>query len=1183
MLKNHQTKIWESIFDQCYLKASKASDKLQNFTGWQSSYTGKAIAKHEMKSWVNETVGRIQQLSPKKIYEIGTGVGLIMLPLLEYCEYYCATDISSKSISYLKQHISSKHQHVEFAQKSADDGSIFGQDSYDMFILNSVVQYFPSLLYLEEVIKNIAEKVASGGVIFIGDVRSFKYSEAFHTSVEIYKASKSIDRALLQEKIQNRIANDVELSIDPAFFINLKKKFSRVSYIEIKLKNGIVQNELTKFRYDVLLHIEKESPKSVHEMHWISDQEVLRTEVSRLKIPFIIKHIPNYSVEGAVKAMELFKAKKEVEIKELKALIDFESASQKWKSIYALLPEGLQVEPLLEIEDPSLFSIKLFKAKEKYQTPFKPLAELPQLNLSFEAPDPKTTTPNRLESEKKIPINLSHKLTAFSISHQISISSILLGTFQILLYRYSEQSEFVLGLTQDIKTFPLLLKCNGQDSFIKTLSKIEKNLESALLERHVADLDHLIPTVFQILFSFSETDPENLNTHLTLLFSVKELDGTYSICANASPKVFLSQTIHNLLSYYCQLLESALQNPETTIDSLHLLSADTIAFLTHKLDVCPEKSYPSHILDIFQDRLKTDPDTIAIKYQNNELTYAELDRKGSQLACFLLNRGIKQRSIVAVSSFHEPRVIISILAILKLGATYLPLDPSYPKARLDGMIQDAKPEAILTQSTLLNKFDSISEIAFALDSEWENISELPSHIPQFQPSLSDTAYITYTSGSTGSPKGIMVSYKSLPHLSLARTSYYPTQTIALLAGSISFDVSILTIFHTIITGGTLCIPQPSENKDGEALIRLMHTEKVNHFMCVPSFYAMILEKSRPLAPSLQTISLVGEVIPTSVPTLHAKLAPHTKLYNEYGPSEIAIGSNIALIYDPTLKTIHRMTVGKPLPNTEVYILDSHLNLVPQGLKGEICIGGIGLAKGYLNKDVLTHKKFVNVSFPGQPPMKLYRTGDFGRLLEDGNLDFLGRIDYQVKIRGHRIELGEVELILSLNKEIDEAVVILQKDTRNQDCLAAYFTTIDRNILSLKELKDYIKALLPQYMVPTFFMQLKAFPRDPNNKIDRKALPKVSERKNTAQTTFPTSEFETKLLEIWKEVLNLNRIDLNATFFDIGGNSLLLANVQTSVKEILNIDVPIVDFFRYPTVLKFAKHLQILSKQKVGSV
>ena len=220
MLRNHQTKTWESIFDQCYLKASKTSDKLQNFTGWQSSYTGKAIAKHEMKSWVKETVGRIQQLSPKKIYEIGAGAGLIMFPLLEDCEYYCATDLSSESINYLKQHTPSTHQHVEFAQKSADDGSIFGQDSYDTFILNSVVQYFPSLLYLEEVIKNITEKVASGGVIFIGDVRNLKHSEAFHTSVEIYKASESIDQALLQEKIQNRIANDVELSIDPAFWMD---------------------------------------------------------------------------------------------------------------------------------------------------------------------------------------------------------------------------------------------------------------------------------------------------------------------------------------------------------------------------------------------------------------------------------------------------------------------------------------------------------------------------------------------------------------------------------------------------------------------------------------------------------------------------------------------------------------------------------------------------------------------------------------------------------------------------------------------------------------------------------------------------------------------------------------------------------------------------------------------------
>ncbi|QVL55796.1 MAG: methyltransferase domain-containing protein [Simkaniaceae bacterium] len=364
MLKNHQKKIWESIFDQCYLRASEALDKFQNFTGWQSSYTGEPIPKKEMKSWVNETVSRIQRLKPKKIYEIGAGAGLIMFPLLDDCEYYYATDLSSESINYLKQHTPSKYQHTEFSQKSADDASSFAENYYDAFILNSVVQYFPSLSYLEGVIKNIVEKVASGGVIFIGDVRNLKYLEAFHASVEIYKASETDDQVSLREKIHNRIANDVELSVDPSFFMGLKEEFPRISSIEIKLKKGIVQNELTKFRYDVLLHIEKEAPKHVHEIHWTSDREALQAEISKVKAPFIIKHVPNYSVEGVFKAMELLQSDKEVSVNELKALIDFDTASQRWKDLYALFPEDSQVEPIMKIDDPGCCQIFTDKGVE---------------------------------------------------------------------------------------------------------------------------------------------------------------------------------------------------------------------------------------------------------------------------------------------------------------------------------------------------------------------------------------------------------------------------------------------------------------------------------------------------------------------------------------------------------------------------------------------------------------------------------------------------------------------------------------------------------------------------------------------------------------------------------------------------------------------------------------------------
>ena len=264
------------------------------------------------------------------------------------------TDLSIESINYLKQYTPPQYRHVEFAQKSADDATSFGDSNYDTFILNSVVQYFPSLSYLEEVITNIAGKVASGGTIFIGDVRNLKYLEVFHTSVEIYKASETDCQELLREKIQNRIANDVELSVDPVFFMSLKEKCPRIRYVEMKIKSGVIQNELTKFRYDVLLHIDKEHPQRLHEVQWDSDRETLRQEVSELKVPFVIKNVPNYSVNGAFKAMGLLQANKEVSVIELKSLIDFDVASQNWKDVYDLFPQGSRVELTLEVGDPNL-------------------------------------------------------------------------------------------------------------------------------------------------------------------------------------------------------------------------------------------------------------------------------------------------------------------------------------------------------------------------------------------------------------------------------------------------------------------------------------------------------------------------------------------------------------------------------------------------------------------------------------------------------------------------------------------------------------------------------------------------------------------------------------------------------------------------------------------------------------
>ncbi|MCB1109760.1 MAG: class I SAM-dependent methyltransferase [Chlamydiia bacterium] len=320
-MNDRHVAVWRGIFDRCYRKGAEEGNR---FMGWQSSYTGEAIPREEMEAWIGETVGRIQEFAPRKVYEIGVGMGLIMFPLLEGCERYCATDFSGEAIAYLRDNVSDEC--VRFYQREADDGTAFGEEDYDMFIMNSVVQYFPSLEYLERVIGKIVEKIASGGVIFIGDVRDRRLVEAFYASVEIYRGERGIREGIVMRK-----ANDMELSVDPGFFEGLKGKFQRISHVEMRLKKGIVQNELTKFRYDVILHVEGEA-----------------TGFARKE-----KGVPNYSVRGIFRALECLES---ASLDELREMIDFEKASEEWRKVYEQFPGA---EPLIDQSDEKSCSLGL--------------------------------------------------------------------------------------------------------------------------------------------------------------------------------------------------------------------------------------------------------------------------------------------------------------------------------------------------------------------------------------------------------------------------------------------------------------------------------------------------------------------------------------------------------------------------------------------------------------------------------------------------------------------------------------------------------------------------------------------------------------------------------------------------------------------------------------------------------
>ncbi len=575
----------------------------------------------------------------------------------------------------------------------------------------------------------------------------------------------------------------------------------------------------------------------------------------------------------------------------------------------------------------------------------------------------------------------------------------------------------------------------------------------------------------------------------------------------------------------------------------------------------------NNIYSLLSNQLEHDPLATAVVFENISLTYKELDEKSNQFANYLLALGVGSGKVIGLSLTNHPNLIIGLLGILKAGGVYLPIDPESPIGHLDYIIKDATPSLLITESHLLDRFSKLGCKVLPIDTDpvWKNAATCFHELP-IQPG--QLLYIVYTSGSTGKSKGIMLTHDSLPHFVVAREDPYIKNPVSLMLGSIGFDPSILTIFYTLALGGKICLPNNQVRVDIDTVIALIAKFSVNFIICVPSLYLAILKRIDYI-PSLRQVSLAGESMPKQIPILHSKVAPNAMLYNEYGPSEYAIGGTLSTIFDARDSKIHEINIGKPLKDIIVYILDQDLKACPLGAKGEIFIGGPGLAKGYLNNQSLTNEKFFSISINELPPILLYQTGDFGCLLPDGNIDFLGRIDYQVKILGYRVELAGIEHTISQFPGIDESVVIANDSSSGEKTLIAYFSSYKH--VPPHELRLFLSNLLPKYMVPSQFMQLSQFPLTLNGKIDRKALPLPENSLSTdAKETY--SELEKNILKIWQSVLKSEKFSINDNFFDVGGNSVLMLDVLDLIKSTIDANVQITDMFQYPTISQLALHL-----------
>ena len=595
---------------------------------------------------------------------------------------------------------------------------------------------------------------------------------------------------------------------------------------------------------------------------------------------------------------------------------------------------------------------------------------------------------------------------------------------------------------------------------------------------------------------------------------------------------------------------------------------------------------------MIEQQAQKQPDQLAVIGVDKSYTYGEIDRRANQLARHLRQLGVGAGTIVGLCVERSADMILGILGILKAGGAYLPLDPTYPLKRLAFMLEDAGATVIVTHQDYTERLPAGNDTKpVCLDTQWDQIAKHSTEPISNSADGDHLAYVIYTSGSTGKPKGVPITHKNLVHSTLARLNYYPVPVQRfLLLSSFAFDSSVVGIFWSLCQGGTLVLPEQRIEQDIVGLADLIQQQAISHTLCLPTLYNLLLRYANPnQLTSLQTVIVAGEVCPKDLVQAHHERLPKTQLYNEYGPTEGTVWSTVYEV--PAQFHGIQVPIGKPIANTQAFILDPHLRPVPIGVKGELYIGGIGLAQGYLNRPDLTADRFIDHTFENGVEVRLYRTGDLARFQPDGNIVFLGRADDQVKIRGYRIELAEIEASLQAHSDIREAAVLAHTRTNDQALdiidpenlqkkrpasqtkqLVAYIVAQEGRFPPDGEaLRHFLREYVPEYMLPNRFIPLDKLPRTPNDKLDRQALPDPDEDWDVFadDVVLPRNPIEEKLAEIWQTVLGLDTIGIHDNFFEVGGDSILSIQIMAKVSQ-AGLKLAPNQIFQHQTIAELAR-------------
>ena len=835
----------------------------------------------------------------------------------------------------------------------------------------------------------------------------------------------------------------------------------------------------------------------------------------------------------------------------------------------------------------------------------------PVLELPTDHPRPAVQAYRAFQGEQQT-ICLSKQLTQdlkrLCQKENVTLFMALLTAYQILLHRYTGEEDIVVGtpiagrqlpesenlIGLFINTLAMRVSLAGEETCRAVLERVKQVALKAFeyqdlpFERLVKELQPertlAHNPLFQVMFVLQSEEilplqlpglmvehfrVDNILENFDLTLDVAEREDQLVCRFKSNADLFESETITRMMSHFQTLLEGMVANPKQKISELPLVGdAERHKLLTEWNQTA--RDFPADVCapQLFEQQVVRTPNATAISFEDEWLAYAELNARANKLAHYLRGLGVGPDSLVGISIERSLELAIGVLGILKAGAAYVPFDPTFPKDRLAFMIEDTSVPVLLTSRRLAGELPAHRARVVCLDSDWKQIALESNENPGAIASPDNLVYVIYTSGSSGRPKGVRSNHRGLTNIlgSLQREPGITADDTVLSVTTLSFDIFSQDLLLPLITGARVVIVSSEVAADGNLLRAALEKTQATLLQATPTSWRMLIEAGWRGHDRLK-IFCGAEVLTREL--ADQLLERSGEVWNLYGPTESSIWTTVGKVE----RGQGPISIGRPVANTRVYLLDKNLKPVPIGVPGELHVGSIGLARGYLNRPELTTEKFILSPFSSDPNARLYKTGDLARYRPDGKLDCLGRMDDQVKIRGFRIELGEIESVLRQHPVVRQCVVVAREDTPGDRRLVAYVVPADEGDFDAKQLRAFLQEQLPDYMMPSAVVGLKELPLTPTMKVNRRALPPpLYDGQANEGYVAPRSPLEEKLAAIWAEVLRVERVGVNDNFFELGGHSLLAVRLFARIANVFKKQLPLATLFQASTIEKLAKIL-----------